>query len=147
MSGKKSWRCDMKKKKTIVTSVRSILSMAAPCSDFYWFKRLLKANKLSYIIIVGHWSKECPRLMFSDRSGSSFRDRYSRDPYPPPPPPPPFLHDRFRVNLIYSRITFFVNYYSHIMLFFLSLKMRNDIQFYFARRFKLNSRCFCFSIV
>lgn len=51
----------------------------------------------------GHWSKECPRLMFSDRGGggggSSFRDRYSRDPYPPPPPPPPFLHERFRVNL------------------------------------------------
>lgn len=56
----------------------------------------------------GHWSKECPRLMFSDRGGgSSFRDRYSRDPYPPPPPPPPFLHDRFRVNSLYSRIVFF----------------------------------------
>lgn len=39
----------------------------------------------------GHWSKECPRLMFSDRR---YRDRmYGRDPYPPPPPPP-FLRDR-----------------------------------------------------
>lgn len=65
---------------------------------FLLIYRLLKANKLSYITIVGHWSKECPRLMFSDRSGSSFRDRYSRDPYPPPPPPPPFLQDRFRVT-------------------------------------------------
>lgn len=43
----------------------------------------------------GHWSKECPRLMFADR-GSGFRDRYinrDRDLYPPPPPPP-FLRDR-----------------------------------------------------
>lgn len=40
----------------------------------------------------GHWSKECPRLMFPERSG--YRDRmYGRDPYPPPPPPP-FLRDR-----------------------------------------------------
>lgn len=48
----------------------------------------------------GHWSKECPRLLFSE---SRFRDRpmYARDPYPPPPPPP-FLRDRimdgFRVT-------------------------------------------------
>ncbi|XP_055593112.1 RNA-binding protein lark [Uranotaenia lowii] len=40
----------------------------------------------------GHWSKECPRLIWSE---SRFRDRpmYARDPYPPPPPPP-FLRDR-----------------------------------------------------
>lgn len=59
----------------------------------------------------GHWSKECPRLMFSDRGGPGFRDRMypssGRDPYPPPPPPP-FLRDRmidgFRVmlNVFYS---------------------------------------------
>lgn len=42
----------------------------------------------------GHWSKECPRLVFSDRSSGGYRDRmYGRDPYPPPPPPP-FLRDR-----------------------------------------------------
>lgn len=70
----------------------------------------------------GHWSKECPRLMFADRGGSggaggggggssggsgglgsggsgggggAYRERamYGRDPYPPPPPPP-FLRDR-----------------------------------------------------
>lgn len=40
----------------------------------------------------GHWSKECPRLMFGERG---YRDRmYGRDPYPPPPPPPPFLRER-----------------------------------------------------
>lgn len=58
----------------------------------------------------GHWSKECPRLMFADRgasSGGGYRERaiYGRDPYPPPPPPP-FLRDRmmdgFRVNTIQS---------------------------------------------
>jgi RNA-binding protein 4 len=41
----------------------------------------------------GHWSKECPRLLWAERG---FRDRaamYARDPYPPPPPPP-FLRDR-----------------------------------------------------
>lgn len=60
----------------------------------------------------GHWSKECPRLMFgSDRGGGgpSYRDRGNfggnfgyRDPYPPPPPPL-FLRDRimdgFRVSI------------------------------------------------
>ncbi|KAG4066504.1 hypothetical protein HA402_007140 [Bradysia odoriphaga] len=49
----------------------------------------------------GHWSKECPRLMFSDRGG--YRDRmYHRDPYPPPPPP--FLNrmmDGFRDSYDY----------------------------------------------
>lgn len=55
----------------------------------------------------GHWSKECPRLMFSDRG--NYRDRmYPRDPYPPPPPPP-FLRDRmmdgFRVTL--TKLCFF----------------------------------------
>uniref|UniRef100_A0A6B2EFP6 Putative rna-binding protein lark-like isoform x1 n=1 Tax=Phlebotomus kandelakii TaxID=1109342 RepID=A0A6B2EFP6_9DIPT len=39
----------------------------------------------------GHWSKECPRLMFSERGYRG--DRMYRDPYPPPPPPP-FLRDR-----------------------------------------------------
>lgn len=47
----------------------------------------------------GHWSKECPRLMFSERGYRG--DRMYRDPYPPPPPPP-FLRDRimdgFRVT-------------------------------------------------
>lgn len=39
---------------------------------------------------AGHWSKECPRLIFYQ---SGYRDRmYGRDPYPPPPPP--FLRDR-----------------------------------------------------
>lgn len=60
----------------------------------------------------GHWSKECPRLMFADR-GSGFRDRYpnrDRDLYPPPPPPP-FLRDRmmdgFRVmNIKYTTTKF-----------------------------------------
>uniref|UniRef100_U5EZM9 Putative rna-binding protein lark n=1 Tax=Corethrella appendiculata TaxID=1370023 RepID=U5EZM9_9DIPT len=41
----------------------------------------------------GHWSKECPRLLWSEGRGG-FRDRFSsRDPYPPPPPPA-FLRDR-----------------------------------------------------
>lgn len=49
---------------------------------------------------AGHWSKECPRLMFYQGSGG-YRDRmYGRDPYPPPPPP--FLRERimdgFRVG-------------------------------------------------
>lgn len=52
---------------------------------------------------AGHWSKECPRLMFyQGGGGGGYRDRmpYGRDPYPPPPPP--FLRDRimdgFRVK-------------------------------------------------
>lgn len=54
----------------------------------------------------GHWSKECPRLMFAERGAGhgNYRDRIAyrgHDPYPPPPPPP-FLRDRmmdgFRVN-------------------------------------------------
>lgn len=53
----------------------------------------------------GHWSKECPRLMFSER-GNSFRDRYSRD-YPPPPPPPPFLGYRDRVGTRILLLHFF----------------------------------------
>lgn len=49
----------------------------------------------------GHWSKECPRLIFYERG---YRDRmYGREHYPPPPPPP-FLRDRimdgFRVTIL-----------------------------------------------
>lgn len=68
----------------------------------------------------GHWSKECPRLMFADRGGggmgggggggggAGYRERmYGRDPYPPPPPPP-FLRDRimdgFRVKQKHTKI-------------------------------------------
>lgn len=73
----------------------------------------------------GHWSKECPRLMFgSDRGGSSgpgYRDRmYARDPYPPPPPPP-FLRDRmmdgFRVSLYITRILRMKFFIDHIRRF------------------------------
>lgn len=43
----------------------------------------------------GHWSKECPRLIWADRNrDASFRREY-------PPPPPPFLNrmiDGFRVT-------------------------------------------------
>uniref|UniRef100_A0A182JP14 RNA-binding protein lark n=1 Tax=Anopheles christyi TaxID=43041 RepID=A0A182JP14_9DIPT len=41
---------------------------------------------------AGHWSKECPRLIWAER-GFRERSMYARDPYPPPPPPP-FLRDR-----------------------------------------------------
>lgn len=50
---------------------------------------------------AGHWSKECPRLIWAER-GFRERSMYARDPYPPPPPPP-FLRDRimdgFRVKI------------------------------------------------
>ncbi|XP_049539070.1 RNA-binding protein lark [Anopheles darlingi] len=41
---------------------------------------------------AGHWSKECPRLIWAER-GFRERSMYARDLYPPPPPPP-FLRDR-----------------------------------------------------
>lgn len=65
---------------------------------------------------AGHWSKECPRLMFSYQGGGGgggggYRDRmYGRDPYPPPPPP--FLRDRimdgFRVGELREAICCFI---------------------------------------
>lgn len=58
---------------------------------------------------AGHWSKECPRLMFYQ---SGYRDRMYRDPYPPPPPP--FLRERmmdgFRVGGRLLRSLFFHTY-------------------------------------
>lgn len=70
----------------------------------------------------GHWSKECPRLLFSE---SRFRDRppmYARDPYPPPPPPP-FLRDRimdgFRVTPPLFMLFFIAFIFSFTVLTFL----------------------------
>lgn len=93
----------------------------------------------------GHWSKECPRLMFSDRGGdrgSSFRDRYAadrysrdiRDPYPPPPPPP-FLHDRFRVNLTFTRLIISTYVFFSLIFFMLSHTLLLLLLLLFSRRF------------
>lgn len=70
----------------------------------------------------GHWSKECPRLMFADRGG--YRDRmYGRDPYPPPPPPP-FLRDRIMDGF---RVT--TRLLSHIHILFLLFIYFESINF------------------
>lgn len=65
----------------------------------------------------GHWSKECPRLMFSDRgaNGAGYRDRggmYNRDPYPPPPPPFLRMMDGFRVKYFNAFIFFKFFYFT-----------------------------------
>lgn len=80
----------------------------------------------------GHWSKECPRLMFSDRGGYRDRMYHHRDPYPPPPPP--FLNrmmDGFRVMRSCLKIVFnFVFFFFFPFCFFKS----------FIRIFKLQCR-------
>lgn len=86
----------------------------------------------------GHWSKECPRLMFSDRggNGAGYRDRgmYTRDPYPPPPPPFLRMMDGFRVKYFNAFIFFF------IILFYRITKQIEYLSFslYFCSFLKIN---------